>query len=53
MPRATVTPQMEEEYEKMRGELKKRAAAVNPIGFLSEGMVQSTRDQKHGGEAKG
>jgi transitional endoplasmic reticulum ATPase len=32
--RATVTPQMEEEYEKMRGELKKRAAAVNPIGFF-------------------
>ena len=24
--RATVTPAMEEEYEKMRGELKKRAA---------------------------
>jgi transitional endoplasmic reticulum ATPase len=46
--RATVTPQMEEEYEKMRGELKKRAAAVNPIGFLSEGMVQSTRAAKHG-----
>ena len=46
--RATVTPQMEEEYEKMRGELKKRAAAVNPIGFLTEGMVQSTRAAKHG-----
>jgi transitional endoplasmic reticulum ATPase len=45
--RATVTAEMEAEYEKMRGELKKRAAAVNPIGFLSEGMVTSTRAEKH------
>jgi len=50
--RATVTPQMEEEYEKMRGELKKRAAAVNPIGFLTEAMLTSTRPAKHSGEAK-
>lgn len=46
--RATVTREMEAEYEKMRGELKARAAAVNPIGFLTEGMVQSTRPTKHG-----
>ncbi|WP_394270076.1 CDC48 family AAA ATPase [Qipengyuania sp.] len=46
--RATVTPQMEEEYKKMRGELKKRAAEVQPIGFLSEEMLQSTREKKHG-----
>jgi transitional endoplasmic reticulum ATPase len=46
--RATVTPQMEAEYRKMRGELKKRAAEVMPIGFISEGMVESTRDRKHG-----
>jgi transitional endoplasmic reticulum ATPase len=32
----------------MRGELKKRAAEVRPIGFLYEGMVESTRDEKHG-----
>ena len=51
--RATVTPQMEEEYEKMRGELKKRAAAVNPIGFLTEAMMTSTRAQKHGDGAAG
>ena len=44
--RATVTPEMEEEYMKLKGELKKRAMAVNPIGFLSPGMVQSTRDKK-------
>ncbi|HEU4819818.1 MAG TPA: AAA family ATPase, partial [Qipengyuania sp.] len=50
--RATVTPEMEEEYEKLRGELKKRAAAVNPIGFLSADMLQSTRARKHGGGAE-
>jgi transitional endoplasmic reticulum ATPase len=46
--RATVTSEMEEEYKKMQGELKKRAAEVRPIGFLYEGMVEPTRDQKHG-----
>ncbi len=45
--RATVTVQMEDEYKKMRGELKKRAAEAMPIGFIHEGMVQSTRDEKH------
>jgi transitional endoplasmic reticulum ATPase len=45
--RATVTPEMESEYQKMRGELKKRAAEVHPIGFLHEGMVESTRAAKH------
>ncbi|WP_427963776.1 CDC48 family AAA ATPase [Altererythrobacter sp.] len=48
--RATVTTQMEAEYKKMRGELKKRAAEVNPIGFVYEGMVEPTRDKKHGGK---
>ena len=47
--RATVTSKMEAEYKKMRGELKKRAAAVKPsIGFLSEGMVEPAREKKHG-----
>jgi transitional endoplasmic reticulum ATPase len=46
--RATVTPRMEEEYKKMRGELKKRAAEVQPIGFLHEGMVEPIRETKHG-----
>ncbi|MXP28291.1 CDC48 family AAA ATPase [Porphyrobacter algicida] len=45
--RATVTPQMEEEYQRMRGELKKRAAEVQPIGFIYDGMVESTRASKH------
>ncbi len=48
--RATVTAKMEAEYKKMRGELKKRAAEKGTIGFLSEGMVESTRDRKHGGD---
>jgi len=46
--RATVTPAMEEEYKKMRGELKKRAAETGTsIGFISEGMVLPTREYKH------
>ncbi len=45
--RATVTQAMEDEYKKMRGELKKRAAEVFPIGFLHEGMVEPTREVKH------
>jgi len=46
--RPTVTEQMEREYEKMKGELKRRAMEVRPIGFLTEGMVESTRQNKHG-----
>jgi transitional endoplasmic reticulum ATPase len=45
--RATVTAEMEEEYIKMRGELKKRAAAVQPIGFFSPEMLKPTREKKH------
>ena len=45
--RATVTPEMEDEYLKMRGELKKRAAAVQPIGFFSPDMLKPTREKKH------
>ena len=48
--RATVSAEMEAEYLKVKGELKKRAAEVNAtqIGFLAPGMVSSTRDKKHG-----
>jgi transitional endoplasmic reticulum ATPase len=46
--RATVTEEMEDEYKGMRSELKKRAAEVHPIGFISEGMVAPTREKKHG-----
>lgn len=45
--RATVTPRMESEYRKMRGELKKRAAEARPIGFVHEGMLEPTRTKKH------
>jgi transitional endoplasmic reticulum ATPase len=45
--RATVTEEMEDEYQRMKGELKKRAMAVTPIGFLAPGMVESTRERKH------
>jgi transitional endoplasmic reticulum ATPase len=46
--RATVTAEMEEDYGRMKGELKKRAMDPSPIGFLSPGMVQPTREVKHG-----
>ncbi|GGC08424.1 ATPase AAA [Novosphingobium endophyticum] len=46
--RATVTEEMEAEYLRMKGELKKRAMEVTPIGFITPGMVESTRDKKHG-----
>ena len=45
--RATVTVKMEDEYKKMRGELKSRAAEVQPIGFLHEGQVEPSRNRKH------
>ena len=46
--RATVSAEMEAEYAKMRGELKKRAMEVSPIGFVAPGMLASTRESKHG-----
>ncbi|MBH0111673.1 CDC48 family AAA ATPase [Novosphingobium sp. YJ-S2-02] len=46
--RATVSAEMEAEYAKMRGELKKRAMEVSPIGFVAPGMLESTRESKHG-----
>ncbi|MFK4871764.1 CDC48 family AAA ATPase [Novosphingobium sp. ZW T3_23] len=46
--RATVTEEMEAEYERMKGELKKRAMELTPIGFIAPGMVESTREKKHG-----
>jgi transitional endoplasmic reticulum ATPase len=46
--RATVTAEMEEEYAQMKGELKKRAMSVEPIGFIAPGMVEPRRERKHG-----
>jgi len=45
--RPTVTEQMEIEYAKMKGELKRKAMEVSPIGFITHGMVESTREKKH------
>lgn len=49
--RATVSAEMEADYLRMKGELKKRAAEVTStqIGFLAPGMVQPTRERKHDG----
>ncbi len=46
--RATVTEDMENEYQRMKGELKKRAMEVSPIGFIAPGMLEPTREKKHG-----
>jgi transitional endoplasmic reticulum ATPase len=46
--RATVTEEMEAENERRKGELKKRAMQVTPIGFIAPGMVESRRERKHG-----
>ncbi|GGY91350.1 CDC48 family AAA ATPase [Novosphingobium colocasiae] len=46
--RATVTEEMETEYARMKGELKKRAMEVTPIGFIAPGMLESRRERKHG-----
>ncbi|MDJ0979442.1 MAG: CDC48 family AAA ATPase [Erythrobacter sp.] len=46
--RASVTPRMEAEYRKMRGELKKRAIEVNPIGFFEPERLEPERAKKHG-----
>jgi transitional endoplasmic reticulum ATPase len=46
--RASVTEEMEAEYASMRTELKRRAMEVRPIGFIHEGMVESTRPNKFG-----
>ena len=48
--RATVTPEMEKDYEKIAGEIKQKAAALNPIGFIAPGMLTPVRDTKHGEE---
>ncbi|GMN01843.1 CDC48 family AAA ATPase [Erythrobacter sp. MTPC3] len=45
--RATVTAKMEAEYRKMRGELKKRAAEANPIGFFAPDTLEPVRAKKH------
>ncbi len=50
--RATVTADMEREYEKIAGAIKQNAAAMNPIGFIGPGMLTPTHAEKHGESAK-
>ncbi|MBU1258876.1 MAG: AAA family ATPase, partial [Alphaproteobacteria bacterium] len=38
--RASVTPEMEHEYEKIQATLKQKALQVDPIGFVSPGMLR-------------
>ncbi|PTQ10971.1 AAA family ATPase [Sphingomonas oleivorans] len=37
--RASVTPEMEREYEQMAAKLKQDALAIEPIGFIAPGML--------------
>jgi len=39
--RATVTPEMESEYEAMQGRLKQQASSIQPIGFIAPGMLEA------------
>lgn len=51
--RATVTAQMEAEYRAMRGELKKRAVEVKPIGFFEPDRLEPSRANKHDDQGTG
>ncbi|HEX8300301.1 CDC48 family AAA ATPase [Sphingomonas sp.] len=46
--RATVTPEMEAEYEAMSGRLKQQASAIQPIGFIAPGMLQGRGPKSEG-----
>ena len=46
--RATVTPDMETEYQAMEKKLKQAALVPSGMGFISPGMVKATRESKHG-----
>ncbi|WP_295564172.1 CDC48 family AAA ATPase [uncultured Sphingomonas sp.] len=39
--RASVTPEMEKDYEKIAAQLKQDAAAIQPIGFISPGQLRA------------
>ena len=45
--RASVTPEMEEEYSRMESQLKQNAMRVEPIGFVAPGMLTPVKDSKH------
>lgn len=43
--RASVTPEMERDYEQIAAKLKQDAAAIQPIGFISPGMLTPRGDK--------
>lgn len=45
--RATVTPEMEEEYRTMESKLKQAALIPEGMGFIAPGMVKPVRASKH------
>ncbi len=50
--RASVTPEMEKEYEAIAGQLKQVVLTpAEPVGFITPGMVKPLRAEKHGGDA--
>ncbi|HKY80877.1 MAG TPA: AAA family ATPase, partial [Sphingobium sp.] len=47
--RASVTPEMEHEYEQIQAQLKQSAMRVDPIGFVSPGMLRARERQVNQG----
>ncbi|WP_314372238.1 CDC48 family AAA ATPase [Sphingomonas paucimobilis] len=44
--RASVTPEMERDYEQIAAKLKQEAAAIQPIGFIAPGMLTPRGDKQ-------
>ncbi|MDQ1157925.1 transitional endoplasmic reticulum ATPase [Sphingomonas sp. SORGH_AS 950] len=44
--RASVTPEMERDYEQIAARLKQDAAAIQPIGFITPGMLTPRGDKQ-------
>ncbi len=45
--RASVTPEMEKEYEQIAGQIKQNALRLDPIGFVAPGQLKPVREEKH------
>lgn len=48
--RASVTPEMEKEYEAIAGQIKQNALRLDPIGFIAPGQLKPVREEKHGND---
>src|SRR3546814_20300921 len=44
--RASVTPEMEKDYESIQGQLKQNALTMTPIGFVAPGMLTPRESSK-------